>query len=61
LEKSGFRVIKLLEPAHGDSTWFPVTIGDGTSLVERLFLGIDRIGAKFGAGEVLAAFARKAK
>jgi 2-polyprenyl-3-methyl-5-hydroxy-6-metoxy-1,4-benzoquinol methylase len=61
LEKSGFRVIKLLEPAHGDSTWFPTTTGDGTSLVEKLFLGVDRVGAMFGAGEVLVAFARKAK
>lgn len=59
LERTGFRVIKLIGPPRGDPTWFPITCTNDLSLAERAFLLVDRIGARLGHGEVLVAFARK--
>ena len=59
LERTGFTVIKLMEPSWGDLTWFPITCTNDLSLAERAFLLVDRIGARLGHGEVLVAFARK--
>jgi 2-polyprenyl-3-methyl-5-hydroxy-6-metoxy-1,4-benzoquinol methylase len=60
LERTGFTVVKLIEPAWGDPTWFPITSTNDLTLVERVFLLVDTIGAKLlDHGEVLVVFARK--
>jgi 2-polyprenyl-3-methyl-5-hydroxy-6-metoxy-1,4-benzoquinol methylase len=59
LERTGFEIVEVFQPAWGDETWFPLSDTRGLSSVARLFLQIDRVGAKFGHGEVLAILARK--
>lgn len=60
LENAGFEVVKVMKPAWGDTTWFPLSDKSMFSLPQRILIGIDRhIGARLGAGEVLAVFARK--
>jgi 2-polyprenyl-3-methyl-5-hydroxy-6-metoxy-1,4-benzoquinol methylase len=55
-EKSGLKVLKSINSAWGDPTWFPTY---NKSLVERMFIGIDQVGLKFGKGNVIAVLAQK--
>jgi 2-polyprenyl-3-methyl-5-hydroxy-6-metoxy-1,4-benzoquinol methylase len=60
LRRSGFSIEFILEPAWGDATWFPIHDSDRLHVIERLFLLIDRAGAKLlGHGEVLVVAGRK--
>ena len=59
LEDTGFEVIVLFKPAWGDPTWFPLTDQSAFSPVERAFIRLDQLGARFGLGDVIALLARK--
>jgi SAM-dependent methyltransferase len=59
LESSGFEVVKMWEPAIGDPTWFPITKSSRLSPAERAMLHISRIGGLVGAGDVVAALAKR--
>lgn len=59
LKDTGFEIIITVKPAWGDPTWFPLTSQNDFSLVERIFIKLDRVGAKFGLGNVIAVLARK--
>jgi len=59
LEETGFEVLVLFKPAWGDSTWFPMTDENTFSPVERAFIRLDQLGARFGLGDVIALIARK--
>ncbi|MGE5680859.1 MAG: hypothetical protein ACM34K_08255 [Bacillota bacterium] len=54
----GFVVIRPARTpqAWGDPTWFPVF---DKSLVEKVFIGIDKLGGKFDKGNVIAVLAQK--
>jgi len=58
LDCTGFDVIQVFKPAWGDPTWFPLA-NRKFGLIERAFITVDQIGAKFGFGEVVAMLARK--
>lgn len=60
LEEGGFQLIEAWEPAIGDPTWFPITEGMRISAPERAMLNLSRIGGWLGAGDIVAALARKA-
>lgn len=59
LEASGFDILQMWEPAHGDPTWFPLTEGARLSAAERAMMNLSRVGAWLGAGDVVVALARK--
>lgn len=59
LKDTGFEIITVVKPAWGDPTWFPLTNQNNFSLVERIFIKLDQVGAKFGLGNVIAVLARK--
>jgi hypothetical protein len=59
LEGAGFEVLEVFKPGWGDPTWFPLVNRQGLSAMERLFLGVDRLGARLGSGDVIAILARK--
>ncbi len=59
LEDTGFEIIEVFKPAWGDPTWFPLTDQSSFSIVEKIFIKLDQIGAKFGFGDVVAVLARK--
>jgi crotonobetainyl-CoA:carnitine CoA-transferase CaiB-like acyl-CoA transferase len=59
LEDTGFEIIKVFKPAWGDPTWFPLTNQREFGTVEKVFIKLDQIGAKFGLGDVIAVLARK--
>ncbi len=56
VKQKGFEVVKTFNAAWGDPTWFPLP---SKSILERAFVQIDRIGVKFGYGNVIAVLARK--
>lgn len=58
LDRTGFDVIQVFKPSWDDPTWFPL-INQRFGLIERAFISVDQMGAKFGFGEVLAVLARK--
>lgn len=60
LQENGFELIEAWEPAIGDPTWFPITEGMHISAAERVLLNLSRIGGWLGAGDIVAALARKA-
>ena len=59
LEDAGFDIVEVRKPAWGDPTWFPLTDRTSFGIVERLFIKLDQIGAKFGFGEVIVVLAKK--
>ena len=59
LESAGLVVAEVYKPAWGDPTWFPLGDRSEMRMVERAFLALDQVGARFGRGEVLAMLARK--
>jgi 2-polyprenyl-3-methyl-5-hydroxy-6-metoxy-1,4-benzoquinol methylase len=59
LEETGFEVIIAFKPAWGDPTWFPMTDQGAFSPVERAFIRLDQLGARFGLGDVIALLARR--
>jgi 2-polyprenyl-3-methyl-5-hydroxy-6-metoxy-1,4-benzoquinol methylase len=59
LEDAGFEVIRVFKPAWGDPTWFPLTDQSDFSAVERIFIRLDQLGARFGFGDVIAVLARR--
>lgn len=59
LEGTGFEVIVMFKPAWGDSTWFPLADQTAFSPVERAFIRLDQLGARFGLGDVIALLARR--
>lgn len=61
LNSLGFSIIEVFKPAWGDLTWFPLPNRDRFGLVEKAFIHIDQIGAKFGRGDVIVVLARKDK
>lgn len=61
LEDAGFEIIKVFKPAWGDPTWFPLVDQSSFSIIEKIFIRIDQIGAKFGFGEVIAVLAKKSR
>jgi SAM-dependent methyltransferase len=61
LHSLGFSVIEVFQPAWGDLTWFPLPNIDRFGLIEKSFIFIDQIGAKFDRGDVIVALARKDK
>jgi len=58
---SATNLLEVFKPAWGDLTWFPLPNRDRFGPVERGFILMDQIGAKFGAGDVIVALARKGK
>jgi len=58
LGSTGYDVVQVFTPAWGDHTWFPL-VNQKFGLIERGFIAVDQIGARFGLGEVLAVLARK--
>ena len=58
LDGTGFDVIRVFKPAWGDPTWFPLA-NQKFGFIEKVFVTVDQIGARFGFGEVLAVLARK--
>ena len=59
LEDTDFEIVKVFKPAWGDPTWFPLTDQSSFSIIEKMFIKLDQIGAKFGVGDVIAILARK--
>jgi SAM-dependent methyltransferase len=59
LEDAGFEVVRVFKPAWGDPTWFPLTDQSGFSTIEKIFIRLDQIGARFGFGDVIAVLAKK--
>jgi 2-polyprenyl-3-methyl-5-hydroxy-6-metoxy-1,4-benzoquinol methylase len=59
LESAGFEVLVVFKPAWGDPTWFPMTDQSSFSPVERAFIRLDQLGARFGLGDVIALLARR--
>ncbi len=59
LTDSGFEVLESWVPAIGDPTWFPLTEGLRVSAPERAMLELSRLGGWLGAGDVVAALARR--
>jgi hypothetical protein len=59
MKDSGFEILQVMEPALGDPTWFPLTEGMRVSAAERTVMQLCRIGAGFGAGDIVVALARK--
>lgn len=56
VEKCGFKVLETFNASWGDPIWFPLY---NKSLVEKVFIGIDKLGVKFGKGNVIAVLAQK--
>lgn len=56
VSKRGFEVVKTFNASWGDPTWWPLTT---KTLLEIAFRQIDRLGGKFGRGNVIAVLARK--
>lgn len=59
LTATGFEPLMVVKPAWGNETWFPLANKTQFSRFEKVFIGIDQVGALFGAGNVLAVLARK--
>jgi len=59
LDLTGFEILEVHKPAWGDPTWFPMTNLRRFSAAEQAFFTIDKVGARFGMGDVIAALARK--
>lgn len=59
LRDTGFEIVEVFKPAWGDPVWFPLTDQKGFSLIEKLFIKLDQLGAKLGFGEVIAVLALK--
>ena len=60
LQETGFEIITVFQPAWGDPTWFPLTDQNTFGPVERAFIRLDQLGARFSLGDVIALLARRA-